>query len=166
MSNTGSFAAPNTMLYTCFIIITGVCENPTFCWACNYTFKTSYWLATNLSIHSSAGRTLSWLELWSPSHPCNSTPSQQMRKKMPLKNGYLLNLDHLLVWCQVPSWLHMAGLCHSTRGFYKSILKRSDLQAVWHTSNHITITPLLSTCRADLCYDATLLIRVEEFYAP
>lgn len=165
MSNTGSITAPNTVLYTSFIKITGVCENPAFCWACNYTFKTSYWLTTSLAIHSSAGRTLSWLELWSPPDPYKNTPRSKWEKKTPLKNCYHLNLEHLLLWCQFPSWVHVAGLCHSTRTFYRSVVKLSGLQDVWHARDHTTITPLFSTCR-DLCYDATLLTHIEEFHTP
>lgn len=146
MSNAGSIAALSTMLYACFIKITGVCKKPAFCWAWNY-FKASYCLTANLAIHSFAGRTLCQLEFEVPLIHIKTHQASKLEKRMPLKDGCLLNLDHLLAWHQVLSWLHMPGLCHRTRNIYGSVFKLSDLQAVWHSRHHATLTPLFLTCR-------------------
>lgn len=141
MSNAGSIAALSTMLYACFIKITQVCKNPGFCWARNY-FKAIYCLTTNLSIHSSAGRALCQLDFEVPLMHIKTHQDSKWEK-----NGCLLNLDHLVVWHQARSWLHMAGLCHRIRNIYVSVLKLSDLQALWYSRHHTTITPLFLTCR-------------------
>lgn len=129
-----------------FLLKSQVCKNPAFCWAWNY-FKASYCLTTNLAIHSSAGRTLYQLDFEVPLIHMKTHQASKWEKKMPLKNGCLLNSDHLLVWCQVRSWLYTARLCHRTRNFCGSVLKLSDLQAVWHSRHHTTIIPLFLTGR-------------------
>lgn len=146
MGNAGSITALSTMQYACFIKITPVCKNPAFCWAWNY-FKAIYCLTTNLALHSSAGRTLCQLDFEVSLIHIKTHQASKWEKKMPLKNGWLLNLDRLLSWHQDRSWLHMARLCHRTRNIYGSVLKLSGLLSVWHSRHHTTITPLFLTCR-------------------
>lgn len=111
-----------------------------------------YCLTTNLVIHSSAGRTLCQLDFEVPLIHIKTHQASKWEKKMPLKNGCLLNLDHLLVWHQV------AGLCHRTRNIYESVLKLSDLQASYH---HHSSFPHMQKCVMVQLYWSTY-----EFWSP